>query len=206
MPPDLGAKVLFMMTLTSERELVSVEDFLKKEGRSEVKHEYLAGMVYVMAGASEAHNVIAMNLYTALGNRLCGKICQPFGSDMKLKLHPLRDDTYSTTPTSTIPTRCLPVMRPTRATDGASVPPCLSRLCPRRLAESTSGRNAWPTSSLRASTPYVRIEQDGAEVAVDRRVSGVWEVERLAGLNAVIELPKIGVELPVAELYDRVKL
>ena len=81
-----------MATLTAERELVSVEDYLKKEARSEVKHEYLAGMVYAMAGASEAHNVIAMNLYTALGNRLRGKICQPFGSDMKLKLHPLRGD------------------------------------------------------------------------------------------------------------------
>ena len=46
---------------------VSVEDYLAGEPLSEIRHEYLGGAIYAMAGASEAHNIIAMNLWVALG-------------------------------------------------------------------------------------------------------------------------------------------
>lgn len=140
MPPDLGAKVLSMTTLTAERELVSVEDYLEKETRSDVKHEYLAGVIYAMAGASEAHNVIAMNLYTALGNRLRGKTCQPFGSDMKVKLHPLCGDTYFYYPDAMV--ACDPADSGHGWRERSSV---LLEIVSEETAGSTSGKNAWPT-------------------------------------------------------------
>ena len=48
-----------MDTLARHGELFTVEQYLEGELRSDVKHEFLGGVVYAMAGASEAHNVIA---------------------------------------------------------------------------------------------------------------------------------------------------
>ena len=38
---------------------LSVEDYLAFEERSEIKHEYIDGEIYAMAGASARHNQIA---------------------------------------------------------------------------------------------------------------------------------------------------
>jgi Uma2 family endonuclease len=52
---------------------------------------------------------------------------------------------------------------------------------------------------------YVRLEQDRAEVVIDRRTSEGWKAERLSGLDAIIRLPSLGIELSLAELYERIK-
>ena len=72
---------------------ITVEEYLAEEALSEVRHEYLGGVVYAMAGASEPHNRIATRLLSMLDVRLRGKPCEPFGPDMKVRLRPL-DSTY----------------------------------------------------------------------------------------------------------------
>jgi Uma2 family endonuclease len=57
-------------------------------------------------------------------------------------------------------------------------------------------------SSLSA---YVRIEQDRAEVVVEHRTPDGWRTERLTGGESILRLPAIEVEIPVAELYERVE-
>ena len=52
---------------TASRPLsVTVEDYLKAEQHSDIRHEYIAGSVYAMAGASDRHNLISGNIYAAL--------------------------------------------------------------------------------------------------------------------------------------------
>lgn len=66
--------------------LVSEEDYLQGELISDVKHELIDGCVYAMAGASANHERIAGNIYRKFGNHLEGSPCEPFGSDMKVKV------------------------------------------------------------------------------------------------------------------------
>src|SRR5260221_13456170 len=66
---------------------LSVEEYLRGQPTSEVRHEYVAGAVYGMAGASEEHNDIAGNIYAALRAHLRGKPCKVFMVDMKLRLN-----------------------------------------------------------------------------------------------------------------------
>ena len=62
------------------------EEYLENERIGEVRHEYLGGLVYAMAGASATHNLIALTLATRLRAHLRGKGCQVFISDMKVKI------------------------------------------------------------------------------------------------------------------------
>ena len=66
--------------------MVTVEDYLSGELRSETRHEYMGGSVYAMAGASEEHNAVAGNLFAALHAHLRGKPCRVFFVDMKVRL------------------------------------------------------------------------------------------------------------------------
>lgn len=66
--------------------LVSPEDYLDGELLSELKHEYLSGVVYAMAGGRNIHNEIAGNVFLGLATRLRGKTCRPYNSDTKVRL------------------------------------------------------------------------------------------------------------------------
>ena len=56
-------------------------------------------------------------------------------------------------------------------------------------------------SSLQA---YVRIEQDRPEVTIERRTFEGWKMEHIIGLDAVIRLPTLEIELPLTQLYEKV--
>jgi len=59
-----------MTAEAAHHQLVSVEDYLAGELTSEIKHEYLGGIVYAMAGASNRHEVICTNLLGILFGKL----------------------------------------------------------------------------------------------------------------------------------------
>ncbi|MCI5208917.1 MAG: Uma2 family endonuclease, partial [Candidatus Electrothrix sp. ATG2] len=66
---------------------ISEQEYLDGELVSEVKHEFIDGSVYAMAGASADHGRIAGNLFAAILRHLQeGKTpCEPFLADMKVK-------------------------------------------------------------------------------------------------------------------------
>ncbi len=63
---------------------LSAQKYLDGELTSEIRHEYVDGEVYAMAGAGEAHNLIALNIASKLRDFARGGSCRVFISDMKL--------------------------------------------------------------------------------------------------------------------------
>jgi Uma2 family endonuclease len=65
---------------------ISIEEYLAKEQLGEIRHEYIAGHVFAMVGASRAHNTIALNIASFLHASLRGSPCQVFMADMKVRV------------------------------------------------------------------------------------------------------------------------
>lgn len=65
---------------------MSVDEYLEAEKTAPVRHEYVAGQIYAMAGASDAHNTIALNFATLLRTGLRGGPCRVYISDMKVRI------------------------------------------------------------------------------------------------------------------------
>ena len=65
---------------------VSVADYLQGELETDLKHEYLAGQIVAMGGASRAHGLICSALLALLLPAARRKGCQLFVADMKLRL------------------------------------------------------------------------------------------------------------------------
>ena len=63
---------------------VTVREFLVMD-LGEAKAELVDGIILMMAGGSPRHAAIAANLTIALGNRLRGTGCRPYGSDLAVR-------------------------------------------------------------------------------------------------------------------------
>src|SRR5215813_8539962 len=68
------------MAQPADRRMTPAE-YLAFERASEQKHEYVAGHVYAMAGASKKHNLISANIAGALRQLLRGRRCVALSSD-----------------------------------------------------------------------------------------------------------------------------
>lgn len=66
---------------------ISVEEFLAMNF-NDARAELVDGLVYMMAGGSEAHARIAANLIAFLRPRLRGTGCRPYGSDFATRTGP----------------------------------------------------------------------------------------------------------------------
>src|SRR5580704_7577020 len=73
---------------------ISVEEYLAGELKSEIRHEYIGGLVYAMAGTSSEHNIICQNLLIPLRAHLRGQPCQVFMESVKLKLLVANEDVF----------------------------------------------------------------------------------------------------------------
>jgi Uma2 family endonuclease len=162
-----------------------------------VKHEYLGGAVHAMAGATNGHNEIAVNSIIALGGRLRGKPCRPFNSDTKVRIE-LGGHTRFYYPDAMVV--CHPNPRSDHFQDHPVVVIEVLSDSTRRIDQGEKCDTYLRIPSLQV---LLLVESEEMAVTVHRRgVEGGFAVEYHAGAEAVIPLPEIGAELPLAELYE----
>lgn len=68
---------------------ITPEQYLALEEKSPVKHEYINGYIYAMAGASDPHVTVTGNIFTMIRNHLRGSGCRVFFTDMKTRIETL---------------------------------------------------------------------------------------------------------------------
>jgi Uma2 family endonuclease len=79
------------MTAEPERHpSTTVEEYFELEASSPIRHEYVAGVMHALAGASKRHNRIAVNIARPLGN--AAGPCRVYVSDVRLRT--AADDFY----------------------------------------------------------------------------------------------------------------
>lgn len=64
---------------------ISFEEFLRLEELNASKHEWLDGIVYMMAGGTFEHGRLVDNLLVALRQRLQGRQCQPYSGNFLVR-------------------------------------------------------------------------------------------------------------------------
>ena len=172
---------------------ISVLDYLDGEKISDVKHEYINGEVYAMAGASRSHNILTGNVWSAFMAHLDGTRCISFSSDMKVNIdnqffYPdvlvtcdddLGDDYYTKAPVILVEV----LSKSTRKMDKSF-----------KLA-------AYKT--IPSLLEYVLIEQEFAEIEICRRYSHWSSTHYFLGDDVHFE--SIDLTLSVEAIYRRVQ-
>lgn len=75
-----------MERLASLPGLLSFEEYLELDQSSTTKYEYIGGTVHALAGGSDRHNRIAINVLVALREAAKGSPCRVYISDMRLEV------------------------------------------------------------------------------------------------------------------------
>lgn len=65
---------------------MTADDFLAWDRQQSVRHEFVHGDVFAMAGAEERHVTVSLNVAMALRTHLRGSPCRTFITDMKLRV------------------------------------------------------------------------------------------------------------------------
>jgi len=186
------------MTAAKKLNLISVEDYLAGELVSSVKHEYLGGVVYAMAGARNTHNIIAGNVFGTLHSRLKGRRCRPFNSDTKIRIHlPTHLRFYY--PDASV------ICRQNEPTDSfQDNPVAIFEVLSSATRRIDGGEKKDAYLTIPSLAVYALVEQESARVVVHRRTEQGFVPEVYEGTSAVIPLPEMETELPLADIYDGV--
>ena len=185
-----------MGAVAQSQPLLSVEDYLEGERFSEIRHEYVGGCVYAMAVASDDHNRIVANICGALLDRLRGKRCEPFMADMKLKIPGSQAFYYPDVLVACDPADNAKYFR--------EWPTVVFEVLSSETERTDQREKRYAYALIPSLKVYVLVSQEKRELTVLRRGRiGPWVAEVIAGRNAVLKLPEIKVELPVARIYER---
>ncbi len=170
-------------------------EYVELEARSPVRHEFVNGEVFEMAGGTPAHGALASALARDLGSGLRGKPCRVFSSDVRVFV--------KETGLATYPDLCVVygTLETTDEDKDALVNPVL-------LAEVLSpSTEAWDRGGKAAHyrrIPSLReilfVSPDGRLEVQRRSERGVWELVD-ARVGESLELTSLGVVLDVAELF-----
>ena len=183
-----------MANLAEKTDNISIDDYLSGEIISEIKHEYVQGQVYAMAGAKLRHNIISTNLSALLWHHLRGKPCFPFGSDMMLKTS---EKSYRYPD--------LMVVCDTEVLDNPQIqttPVLIIEILSKSTRQKDKGEKRLEYLALPSLQEYVLIEQDFAEIEVQRKSKHWQSSYYFLGQDVFFE--SINISLPVEEIYERV--
>lgn len=179
------------------RPTMTLEEFLAWEERQEERWEFDGFAPVAMTGGTRAHSALGTALAAALVPRLRGGPCRYYGGDLKF---------VTASGTSRCPdgfVACGPGgPRDTLERDPVAVFEVLSASTA-RVDRTVKAREYRETPSLRR---YVMLEQGAVAATVHARdADGRWTAALLFAGDA-LDLPEVGVSLPLAELYQDLDL
>ena len=181
--------------------LLSEDGYLALEQKSEVKHEYFAGEMFAMAGGTLNHSLIASNFNSHLRSLLSGRGCLVFTSDLRVKIVATGLFTYPD-----VSVVCGPPDLLHQPSDTLVNPTLIVEV----LSESTEaydrGTKFDHYRQIPSLTTYLLVNQDRARIEqFIRHTDFEWRNRVANGLDAVMELPALGVSISPSEIFSDVK-
>jgi len=189
------------MSTAPERHRFSLKEYVAWEERSGGKHEFYRGDAFAMAGTTVRHNRITVNILTRLGQLLEGRDCEPFSSDLRIRIDAADLSTY--------PDVSVVCGGPqTHGVDRHAV--TNPRVIVEVLSKSTENYDRGPKfemyQRLESFEEYVVVYQTESKIIhYVRHHDGTWTYRLVIGLEAILQLESIGCELLSRDIYRNVE-
>ncbi|MCV6639168.1 Uma2 family endonuclease [Candidatus Albibeggiatoa sp. nov. NOAA] len=184
------------MGLHAQVTLISHDEYLEGELRSEVKHEYVAGHVYAMAGTSRIHNRIALNCSYLLQTGLNNTPCDVYVSDVKVRVAAADAFYYPD------------VVVGCESKDNNQYYLTQPKIIIEVLSPSTERvdktEKLLSYKSIDSLQEYMIVAQDKCEIMLYQRVNN-WDLS-IFGKNDKFVLESVDLEIVVNDIYARTEL
>ena len=188
--------------MSSQRKtLLTPEEYLALERQSEIKHEYYAGEMFAMVGASKRHNIITANIIRILGNQLLERRCNVYASNMRVKVSATGKYTYPD-----VAVACEQEKFDDAENDTLLNPVVVIEV----LSESTEaydrGRKFEQYQTIESLTDYLLVTQEPHRVEQYVRQSDrEWRYSEYRNAEDIVKINVIGCELMLKDVYVKVE-
>ena len=190
--------------------IYSAEEYLLLERESNERHEFLDGEILAMAGESNKHSTVCLNLSGEIYNKLKGKNCQAFSPNMKVQSGHYFKQKKNAKGLFSYPDLTVVCGEPEFLDGNSDVltnPKVIFEvLSPATEAfdrgEKFSRYRAWNETL----TDYVLIWQEIPVVEhFHRQDNNHWLLTIVEGLEKTLEIASIECQIKLADLYDRIQ-
>jgi Uma2 family endonuclease len=178
----------------------TADEYLAGERVSEQKHEYLAGVIYAMAGTSVGHDRIAGNIYAELRQQLRGRPYEIFSSDIKVRTRKDAADFFY------YPDVTVDCSGAANASVFSQEPRVIFEVLSPDTERIDRGEKLRNYQALPSLEVYALVDQFHIAITVYRRQAQGWTMEFLTEKKDVLSLPGINCALPTTAIYERTHL
>ena len=187
---------------TQPKTFLTEEEYLELERQAEHKSEYYRGEMFAMAGASLAHNMLAMNLAALLHPQLRPGPCRVVGSDMRVRVSATGLYTYLD-----VSVVCGQPQLADQHADTLLNPALIAEVLSPSTEGYDRGRKFEHYRSIESLAEYLLVAQDRVHVDLyTRQPDGHWVLSEASRLEDTLELKSIGCHLALTDLYEKVDL
>jgi len=172
----------------------SVEEYLHLEEQSKIKHEYVDGYLYALAGVSKRHNLINLNLYTLLRPASIIQNCHLFVAEVKLHLRLGRKRFFY------YPDLVVVCDQEDRNPLWVERPCLIAEVSSPSTARIDRFEKFFIYTQIPSLKEYLILSQDRPEVLVYRR-SRDWDEELYTDLEDQVRLECLNMQIKLSELY-----
>ena len=182
---------------------LSAAQYLDLERLSEMRHEFLDGLMYAMAGESRDHSRICFNLATVIGSRIRDSNCEGFSPNMKVRTG--LGDLYAYPDLMIV---CGAARFHDEHGDVLLNPTVIFEvLSPSTEKYDRGEKSLRYRSQIESLQDYVLVSQDQAQVEhYHREADGTWSAGEISGLESSLTLASIDCEVPCAEIYRNTRV
>ncbi len=186
------------MGLPKLKPKISAQDYLEGEKISQIKHEYLDGEVYEMAGTSIRHNRIIRNLLSRLNEKLDGSDCETFFVDIKVYVKKLNRYYYPD-----LLVVCGEINQNEHFTNS---PLIIIEILSPSTALTDRREKMFAYKEIESLEEYILIEQNKIYAEIyRRRTDGLWSWIEFDE-NEEIEFDSIGFKTRMTDIYEGIEL
>jgi len=187
------------------------EEYLEYESNADEKHEWRDGEVVAMPGGTVRHAQVIANALITLGNALRGSKCRVYSSELRVRTPIFRQKQgrkgLYTYPDATVGCDEPDIEKLYKKTETLTNPTLLLEV----LSDSTENHDRSykleKYATIESFSEYVLVSQHEARVEVFFQAEdGSWRISFHNGLDDVVELKSLGIQVTMKDLYDQVEL
>ncbi len=187
--------------LKPQKEFYTPEEYFALEEAAEYKSEYSQGEIFAMAGGTPNHDRIAGNLYVNFHSKLNGTLCEPFTSDMRIQIDEKKHYAYPD-----LSVVCGELEFAEGRKDMISNPIVIVEVLSKSTRNYDRSFKFSDYRNIKTFRDYILVEQDEVHIEnFHKNEDGFWILYEYKNLDETLVIKSINVEIPVKEIYARVK-
>ncbi len=180
--------------------LVSAVEYFAMDRDSEERLELEDGVVIPVEAATRSHSLISVNITSGLHSELRTKGCEVYANTMRVTSAAGRRYFYPD-----IVVACGDPKFEDRLGETLLNPTAIVEVLSKSTSDRDRGRKFENYRDLQSLQHYVLVDQYRPLIELyDRNANGTWTYSVLSGLKAALSLSRLGVTLPLTEIYERV--